>query len=99
MLMLGSALLTGCSSLPKLNVETPAAEPQDTEATCLGTLLAPSLAEHPGMSGVYPLENSLDALTARMVLAAAAEHSLDVQYYIWHADRSGKLLADELIQA
>ena len=34
-----------------------------------------------------------------MLLARAAERSLDVQYYIWHADTSGGLLAHELCQA
>ena len=34
-----------------------------------------------------------------MLLARAAERSLDVQYYIWHADTSGGLLAHELWQA
>ena len=51
------------------------------------------------MSGVYPLERGMDAFAARMVLAAAAERALDVQYYIWHPDDAGKLLANQLIQA
>jgi putative cardiolipin synthase len=34
-----------------------------------------------------------------VLLARAAERSLDVQYYIWHADTSGGLLAHELWQA
>lgn len=34
-----------------------------------------------------------------MLLARTAERSLDVQYYIWHADTSGALLAHELWQA
>jgi putative cardiolipin synthase len=65
----------------------------------LGRALAPVIAEHPGLSGVYPLEKGTDAFAARMLLAAAAESTLDVQYYIWHPDDAGKLLANQLIQA
>ena len=34
-----------------------------------------------------------------MLLARAAERSLDVQYYIWHDDMTGSLLLDALWQA
>ena len=34
-----------------------------------------------------------------MLLAAAAEKSLDVQYYIWHGDQIGYLLFEALWQA
>src|SRR6185503_20282079 len=72
---------------------------QETGATRLSRALAPAIAEHPGLSGVYPLEHGTDAFAARMVLATAAERTLDVQYYIWHPDDAGKLLANQLIQA
>jgi len=39
------------------------------------------------------------ALKARLALADLAERSLDLQYYIWDADRSGYLLADRIIRA
>ena len=41
----------------------------------------------------------VDALVARMVLAEAAERSLDVQYYIWHDDLTGRLFAHALLRA
>ncbi len=34
-----------------------------------------------------------------MVLAEAAQRSLDVQYYIWHDDLTGRLFADALLRA
>jgi putative cardiolipin synthase len=40
-----------------------------------------------------------DAFAARVVLAAAAEKSLDVQYYIFHGDQSGWLLLEALWDA
>src|SRR3989440_6024789 len=51
---------------------------------------------HPGQSGVFALQEGLDAFAARVLLAGAAEHTLDVQYYIWHHDMSGTLLLEAL---
>jgi putative cardiolipin synthase len=48
---------------------------------------------------VFALQEGLDAFAARVLLAGAAEHTLDVQYYIWHRDMSGTLLLDALHRA
>jgi putative cardiolipin synthase len=45
---------------------------------------------------VVVLAEGPDAFAARALLAAAAERSLDVQYYIWHNDTTGTLLLDAL---
>ena len=50
-------------------------------------------------SGVYPLLDARDAFAARVQLARRARRSLDVQYYIWNDDLSGRLLLEELRQA
>src|SRR3546814_9973407 len=39
------------------------------------------------------------AFAARILLARAAVRSLDIQYYIWHGDRSGTLLLEAVHQA
>jgi len=71
--------------------------------TAGGTRLAaacePRASAHPGMSGVVPITDGRDAFAARALLADAAERTLDVQYYIWHNDRSGTLLLDALRRA
>ena len=54
---------------------------------------------HPGESGFRPLRSGVDALLARIVLAEAAERSLDVQYYIWHDDLTGRHFANALLRA
>lgn len=51
---------------------------------------------HPGLSGIYTLPDARDAFAARLLLAQAAERTLDVRYYIWHDDISGTLLLDAL---
>ena len=62
---------------------------QDTDGTRLALGIAPGLAAHPGKTGTYALSRGRDAFAARVLLAGAAQRSLDVQYYIWHGDHTG----------
>ena len=99
MLML-SLLLGGCS-LPPLP-ERPASQafaPERTAQTRLGQAVGPQAAQHPGATGIHTLADPLEAFAARMLLALAAERSLDVQYYIWHGDQTGTLLLQALVDA
>lgn len=50
-------------------------------------------------SGIYALTDAQEAFAARALLARAAQHSLDVQYYIWRADKTGRVLLNELLMA
>ena len=85
--------------MPSLEARSVSTAFTDTESTRIGRAVTPLAARHPGMSGVHPLLDSLDAFAARMLLARAADRSLDVQYYIWHDDLSGRLLLQELHEA
>jgi putative cardiolipin synthase len=58
--------------------------------------IAPLAAAHPGQSGVVPLFEGTDAFSTRMLLARAAEQSIDAQYYIWQNDLTGIPLLAEL---
>jgi putative cardiolipin synthase len=91
-LLLAALCAAGCASLPKDHPREASHALTDTGSTRLGRALAPVLAKHAERSGAFPLESGLDAFVARMVLAEAAERSLDLQYYIWHGDTSGQLL-------
>ncbi len=51
---------------------------------------------HPGLAGIHALADGRDAFAARAVLAQAADRSLDVQYYIWRNDTTGRLMFDAL---
>lgn len=92
-------VLGGCATLPTDYRPSPSAALTDTADTRLGRDVAPLLAAHPDRSGFYPLANGLDAFVARLALAEAAEKSLDVQYYLFHDDVTGRLLAGYLIRA
>lgn len=45
------------------------------------------------------LSTGLDAFVARAVLIELAERTLDLQYYIFHPDKTGSLIVDRLIAA
>ena len=92
-------LLAGCTTLPRDYPRTVSTALADTQQTRLGRWAAPLLAGHPGLSGVHPLRTGMDAFLARMALADLAERSLDMQYFIWEADTTGRLLADRLVRA
>ena len=95
----GSILLQGCTSLPPLDGRVASTHIEPAAESQLGRSIIPLTAAHPALSGVVPLLRGGDAFAARIRLADAAERSLDVQYYIWHKDLSGTLLADALRRA
>jgi putative cardiolipin synthase len=95
----GSLMFAGCTTLPRGYPRTVSTALADTRQTRLRRWVAPLMAEHPAESGVHPLRTGMDAFVARVALADVAERSLDVQYFIWHADTTGKLLAERLLRA
>lgn len=56
-------------------------------------------AQHGSDSGLRLISDSNDALLARIALANRAVHSLDLQYYMFHSDATGGLLAQRLLAA
>lgn len=56
-------------------------------------------AAHPGQSGVYPLNQGMDAFVARLLMIATAQKTLDLQYYIWENDVTGTLMFQALKKA
>lgn len=95
-------LLGACSrGLPSLEERTVSASLSAAEAatTAIGKTAAPLLQEHEGKSGVLTLAEAKDAFAARLLLAGAAERTLDVQYYLWRDDKTGLLLMQALYAA
>ena len=104
-------ILSGCASLPALTQRSESHVLSDTAETRLGRAAAQASQRHaeqlePGkhgdsaeLTGILALADGRDAFATRMLLAEAAERSLDVQYYIWHADLTGTFLLDALRQA
>ena len=94
-----AALITGCASLPSQEGRTATSALADTAGTRLGRAVAPGIAANADRTGIHPLPNPRDAFAMRVLLAAAAERSLDAQYYIWHGDQVGHLLFEALWRA
>ncbi|WP_429301058.1 phospholipase D family protein [Paraburkholderia sp. GAS199] len=93
------SLLGACASLPPQTGRTETHAPTDTADTQLGAAFAPSEAQHPDQSAFHLLSTGVDALLARIVLAEAAQRTLDLQYYIWHDDLTGRHLANAVLAA
>lgn len=91
-------LLSGCATLRTDVAKVPShAVPPDPE-TPLGQL-ADALVAAPEASAFRLLESGGVALAARLAMIEQAHRSLDLQYYIFHADASGKLLTEALLRA
>lgn len=76
--------------------QTLSVQPSQTE---IDREIMPHLAEHPGQTGAAMLHDGLDAFAVRASSARLAGRSLDLQYYMWHDDLVGRLLAQEVVAA
>ena len=92
------AVLAACSSLPD-NTARIASHSLPAGDAALATDLQPLLAQHPDKSGFRLLIEGEEAFAARLQLIRAAESSLDVQYYIWHDDLTGRVTHHQLLAA
>jgi len=94
----GTVLLAaGCAVGPLgPRTQTTALPLVDAVETRIGQAITPIALANPGQSGVHPLGDAHDAFAARVLLAQAAERTLDVQYYIWANDLTGTLMFEEL---
>jgi putative cardiolipin synthase len=98
-ILLAMLLQAGCASLPTDYPRSASTALTDTGDTRLGQASSRLLAEHPEVSGVLLLNRGSDALLARLALTEAAEKSLDIQYYIWHGDTTGKVMLERVLRA
>ncbi len=91
--------LAGCGGLPTGGERTASTAMTGNGGTSLAAMVRPRVAAHPGQSGLHSLADAHDAIAARLVLADAAQRSLDVQYFIWNKDLVGKVLIERLLRA
>ena len=93
--------LAACSTLPPGSKypRSTSVTTLSSEATRLGKQFAAAATAHPGRSGFRVIPVGVDGLLMRLELVNAAERTLDLQYYIFHADESGRLMTQALIRA
>jgi putative cardiolipin synthase len=99
--LVGLALLAGCATLPPGAdyPKAPSVAFDQPRTTHLGRQAATQSDRHPGLSGFRLFPRGVDGLLLRTQLIRETERSLDIQYYIFVEDHTGKLLIDELRRA
>lgn len=70
--------------------------PDQTE---IDRLAGPLLYDHPGQNAITLLADNADAFAVRAASARKAGRSLDLQYYYWKNDLTGRMLAREVLAA
>ena len=98
--MLLIAIITGCAALPE-QIEhpiTPLTIPTTSKLSELVKRYHPQ-ASTSSESAFILQQSGWDALSQRIALIESAEQSIDIQYYIWNDDVSGRYLASRLIAA
>lgn len=91
--------LAGCKTLDVDFPKEPSVAIAPQASATLLNRFSPKVAVTGEQSGFRLLVEGPDAFVARALLAGAAERTLDVQYYMIHADDTGSLLADALLRA
>ena len=96
-----TAILAGCSSLPPGSSFHKVASTAltDREQTRLGRQFGNTEPEHAGKSGFRIIPVGADGFLMRMQMINAAERTLDLQYYIFHGDDTGRLLTGAVLHA
>jgi len=74
-------------------------ELEEPVSTRLGQFFGPAAEAHPGLSGFSLLSQAREAFIVRLALADLAERSLDMQYYIWDGDTTGRIIVDRVMKA
>ena len=100
-LVLAVAVLAGCSSLPPGSAfqKTRSSALVQHEQTHLGQLFGNTGRGHGEKSGFRIIPLGEDGFLARMEMINAAERTLDLQYYIFHGDDTGRLLTGAVLHA
>jgi cardiolipin synthase C len=98
---IGFALISGCAGQP------PGANyPRQSsvalvhpEQTFLGAKFAQAAKEHGGNSGFRILNVGVDGFLTRVQMIDAAERTLDLQYFIFRGDETGRLITAAVLRA
>ena len=99
LLVLGAVLFASCASVPKDHPRTPSTAFPDHASTALGAYFEKAGASRPGQSGFAIIPDGRGAFTARISMTELAEKTLDLQYFAWEADVTGRILAERLVRA
>ena len=100
LLIMGTVLfLVGCTALPKNYPKPPSTAFKEYQSTSIGKMFDREAVKHPGKSGFDIIRYGRQAFTVRIAMTEMAEKSLDLQYYVWERDVTGRLLAYHVLKA
>jgi putative cardiolipin synthase len=93
--------VAGCASLPPGTDYPRVASVAlvNPEQTHLGAQFSGLARQHDGNSGFRIVTVGVDGFLTRAQMIGAAERTLDLQYYIFRGDETGRLLTDALLHA
>ncbi|WP_139558721.1 phospholipase D family protein [Methylotetracoccus oryzae] len=92
-------LLVGCAGMPKEYPRTPSKAFPSYASTAIGAYFEKAAGSHPGQSGFAIFPDGRRAFTTRIAMTELAEKTLDLQYFIWDADTTGRILAERVVRA
>jgi putative cardiolipin synthase len=100
-ILIASVLLSACAGLPPGAdfPKQPSAAFAHPEETTLGRTFAAAAQHHPGTSGFRIINAGADGFRVRAEMIDAAQRTLDLQYYIFRGDETGRLMTDHLEHA
>ncbi|HEY6132234.1 MAG TPA: phospholipase D-like domain-containing protein, partial [Halioglobus sp.] len=87
------------ANVPNNNHRTYSAAFPDHTSTAIGALLEKAAANHANQSGFAIFSEGRQAYTSRIAMTELAEKTLDLQYFVWEADATGRILAQHLVHA
>ena len=101
LLATSAVLLAACATMPPgANYPRPQSHAlAHPEQTSIGRTVDAFAKAHPGLSGFHLFASGSAAFTLRVQMANRAERTLDVQYFIFKDDTTGKLLMSAILGA
>ena len=93
------ALALGCASVDFDHPRTPSYASDPSQQTRLSSRAVALQAANPGKSGFFLLDDGIDALSARLLLAKRAEKTIDAQYYFLLEDVTSYAFLSQLLEA
>jgi phosphatidylserine/phosphatidylglycerophosphate/cardiolipin synthase-like enzyme len=97
-LLAATLLVAGCAGLPRDVQRTPSTAIPASAETELGRI-AEAATTDPALSGFRLMSWSEQSFATRLALAARAQRTLDLQYYVFEGDGTGKVLMRALRDA
>jgi len=98
-LLLAATALLGCAPPHRDAVKQPSSALPEAHDTTSARYVQSEVSGHESESGFRLLTNSTNALMSRIALADHAAHSIDLQYFIFQNDATGRLVAQRLLAA